>query len=379
MDDFDWIIHRLGEAGLESGQGSVIPPLHQTTMQYFDTVAEMRNAVADEMGNAFYGRGNNQTVALVAEKLAALEGAEAGLMFGSGTAAISSAVLSVLGAGDHVVCTKSPYSWTGKLFTQFLPRFGIETSFASGTSTDDYARVCRDNTKMILVESPSYMNFAQHDLSGIAKIGQDRNITTLCDNSYATPLQQRPLDIGFDFVAHSATKYLNGHSDLVAGFLGGTEAAIRRVFNGPYMTLGATLGPFEAWLLLRGLRTLPLRLERAQRTTLKLIDSLRADQRIRAVHSADPDSGPHSGLFSLELATDDKAVTERFCEALQRFRIATSWGGFESLVYPMCALDGSENYASHGYPPGFVRISVGIEDEAVLSSDLQQALDEAFS
>jgi cystathionine beta-lyase/cystathionine gamma-synthase len=217
-------------------------------------------------------------------------------------------------------------------------------------------------------------------------LAKARGIRTLCDNSYATPLNQSPLALGIDLVAHSATKYLNGHSDVVAGALCGSAAVISEVFRGPYMTLGAILAPHDAWLMIRGLRTLPIRLQRVAQTTAQVLEFVEAHPRVRRVYSPRASANPQlalserqlhgaSGLFTIELDAPDVAAVERFCDGLTRFLMTVSWGGYESLAFPVCAVHPANAvlHPSSGLPLSLVRLSIGLEEPDVLIADLQNA------
>ena len=365
-----WIINHLGEER-PAQRGAVVPPIYQSAMFCFESVAQMREQLTDELANPFYTRGNNPTVEVLRRKLAALEGAEDCLVFGSGGAAIAAGVLVSVEQGDEVLCVDHPYNWTGRLLGRMLPRFGVSTRFVAGGSVAGFEAAVSDRTRLIVLESPNSLTFEQQDVAGIAAFARERGIRTLCDNSYATPLTQQPLALGCDLVAHSVTKYINGHSDVVAGALCGSSQLIREVFDGPFMTLGGILGPHDAWLVIRGLRTLPLRLERVTATTRRIVSFLADQPRVARVHYP-ADTG--TGLFSIELDARPDEV-ERFCDALTHFLMTCSWGGHESLVFPMCALATAANYAGRQWPPpALVRFSVGLEPADLLIADLEQAL-----
>lgn len=371
-DDLSWILNHLGEKR-DADNNAVIPPIHQSAMFCFETVAEMRRQLGDELANPFYTRGNNPTVEVLRRKLAALEGAEDALVFSSGSGAIAAAVVDTVSQGDEVVCVAGAYGWTAKLLSKLLPRLGVAHRFVQGGQVADFAAAIGPHTRMIILESPSSLLFELQDVAGIALLARERGITTLCDNSYATPLIQRPIEMGVDLVAHSGTKYLNGHSDVVAGVLCGSAERIRSVFRGPFMTLGACISPHDAWLMIRGLRTLPIRLERTRASTRVILDFLGAHPAVAKLHA--PPKPMCNGLFSMELKSDDIADIELFCDSLERFLMTCSWGGHESLVFPMCALSESENYVpGRDRPMGLIRVSIGLEEPDVLVADLEQAL-----
>ena len=385
--DLSWILNHLGE-DRERYFGAVAPPIVQSSIFAFPTVAQMRAGFRDELGQHVYTRGNNPTVEILRRKVAALEGAEDCLMFGSGAAAISAAVIACVSAGDHAVCVARPYSWTRAVLKDLLGRYGVTTTFVDGSGVANFASALSERTRLIVLESPNSMTFEQQDLAAIASLARERGIRTLCDNSYATPLNQSPIALGIDLVAHSATKYLNGHSDVVAGALCGSSALISEVFRGPYMTLGALLGPHDAWLMIRGLRTLPIRMQRIAATTAQVLAFLEAHPGVRRVHSPHASGNPQlgltrrqlrgaSGLLTIELDAPDIAAVERFCDVLTRFLMTVSWGGYESLAFPVCAVypAGSPMQPAGGVPLNFVRLSIGLEEPDVLIADLANALD----
>lgn len=389
MDDtkrLSFILNHLAEerAGY---RGAVTPPIYETSNFAFGSVAAMREAGQDELANAFYTRGNNPTVEVLRRKLAALEGTEDALVFGSGAAAMAAAVLASVRAGDHVVCVQKPYAWTRVLVRDWLPRFGVEVSFIDGSDLPAVEAALNPRTKMIVLESPNSLTLEMQDLAAISAIARPRGIRTLCDNSYASPLLQRPAELGIDLVMHSATKYLNGHSDVVAGVVCGPANMIREIFRGPYMTFGAIIGPFEAWLMLRGLRTLGVRMQRVRQSTVQIVEFLERHPGIARVYYPGSASDPQrelarrqmqggSGILSIEVAADDLSGVERFCDSLKLFLLAVSWGGHESLAWPVAVAirGGSAESNRTGLPWNLVRLSIGLEDPEDLIADLDQAL-----
>ncbi len=385
--DLSYILNHLGEDRSQYF-GAVAPPIVQSSIFAFPSVEAMRAGFRDEFGNHVYTRGNNPTVEILRRKIAALEGAEDCLMFGSGAAAMAAGAIACVSAGDHAVCVAKPYSWTRALLKDLLGRFGVTVTFVDGTDVANFDSALNDRTRLIVLESPNSMTFEQQDLAAIATIARARGIRTLCDNSYATPLNQSPLALGIDLVAHSATKYLNGHSDVVAGALCGSAALMREVFRGPYMTLGAILAPHDAWLMIRGLRTLPIRMQRIAETSARVLAFLEAHPRVRRVYSPHARANPQlglgeaqlrgaSGLLTIELDALDVAAVERFCDALTRFLMTVSWGGYESLAFPVCAVFPRDAplHPPAGVSLGCVRLSIGLEEADVLIADLSQALD----
>jgi cystathionine beta-lyase/cystathionine gamma-synthase len=384
--DLSYILNHLGE-DRETYRGAVSPPIFQSSIFAFPTVAAFRDSFRDEFTRTTYTRGNNPTVEILRKKVAALEGAEECLMFASGAGAVSAAVMASVSAGDHVICVQRPYSWTRAVIRDLLARFGVTHSFIDGTDVANIVNALTPATRLIVLESPNSMTFEMQDLAAVAQLARARGIRTLCDNSYATPLNQSPIALGIDMVAHSATKYLNGHSDVVAGALCGSEKIMREVFRGPFMTCGAVLSPHDAWLMIRGLRTLPIRMQRIAQTAQQVLAFVESHPRVERVYYPTAASSPQfklaeeqmrgaSGLMTLQLRVDDVAGVARFCDALERFLMTVSWGGYESLLFPVCAVHPvTAPIASGGsLPLNLVRLSIGLEEPDVLIADLEQAL-----
>lgn len=229
------------------------------------------------------------------------------------------------------------------------------------------------------------MTFELQDIEAVAKIAQKNNIATIIDNSYSTPLNQSPIKLGVDIVVHSASKYLGGHSDIVAGVLATSKSRIQKMFSEEFMTLGGIISPHDAWLMLRGLRTLELRVDRSSQSAAKVVAFLEKHPKVERVLYPFSDSNPQlaiakkqmrqgGGLLSIIINAKEVSEVERFCDNLKLFLLACSWGGYESLLFPMCALHNSKSY-DNPLPWNLVRIYIGLEDPEVLIEDLKQALD----
>ncbi|WP_018479806.1 trans-sulfuration enzyme family protein [Pontibacter roseus] len=381
--DLSYILNELGE-DRELYFQAVAPPIMQTSNFACKTVEDMRKMLRNESEAYFYTRGNNPTVTMLEKKMAALEGAEHGIAFGSGIAAVSAAVLSQVNAGDHVVCVKKPYSWTNALMQRFLPRFGVEVTMVDGTDPDNYRNAIKPNTRLLYLESPNSFTFELTDIAAITALARENNCSTIIDNSFATPLYQNPIQLGVDLVVHSCTKYIGGHSDAMGGVICGKREVINQIFEREYMTLGAVLSPHDAWLLLRGLRTLPVRMERIAATTRQVVAWLEQQPQVeRILYPFLPSHPQHelalrqmrsnTGQFSIALKTDDLHKVDRFCDSLQHFLMAASWGGHESLIYPAAASYNSGNYKS-SLNFNLVRFYIGLEDADYLIKDIEQAL-----
>jgi cystathionine beta-lyase/cystathionine gamma-synthase len=298
-------------------------------------------------------------------------------------AAISNAIVSNINSGEHIICVNKPYSWTSYLLKNLLPRFGVESTLIDGTDIDNFVKAKKKNTRIIYLESPNSWTFEMQDLAAVAKLAKKHNITTIIDNSYSSPLNQQPIKFGIDIVVHSATKYIGGHSDTVAGVMCGNKAMIEKVFNNEYLTFGGIIAPFNAWLLLRGLRTLPLRMERHAKTAQTLAQFLEKHPKISKVLYPFSESFPQyelakkqmkkgGGLLSIIMKTKEVKKIEAFCNSLKHFQLAVSWGGYESLVFPVCTFLDNEKFSE--LPINLVRLYAGLEDEQLLIADLNQAL-----
>lgn len=386
--DLSYIINHLGEER-EDYFRAAVPPIMQSSNFAFPSVDEMRRSLAHEMDVPFYTRGTNPTVAILRKKLAALEGAEECLVFSSGSAAIAAAVMSSVEAGDHVVCVAKPYSWTNKLLNQLLARFGVSCTLVDGTDPENFRKAIQPTTKLFMLESPNSITFELQDIEAVVAIAKEQGILTAIDNSYSTPLNQQPIKMGVDMVMHSASKYLGGHSDIVAGVLCCSRAKAEQIFQGEFMTLGGVISPNDAWLMIRGLRTLPIRMERVAESTPKVVAYLESHPMVEKVLYPYSPHFPQyelarkqmkrpAGQFSLMLKAETVEQVDRFCDSLNHFLLACSWGGYESLIFPMSTLYTSMNYRSTDLPWNLVRFYVGLEEAEMLIQDLEQALEKAL-
>lgn len=383
--DLSYIINELGEER-DLYFNAIAPPIVQSSNFAFDTVAALRELLLDEYNGFLYSRGNNPTIDILRQKLAALDGAEDALVFGSGAAAIFTTVLSQLKKGDHVVCVRDPYSWARRLFENILPRFGVDTTFVDGTATAHFEAALQPNTALIYLESPNSLTFELQDVAAIAQLARSRGITTIIDNSYCTPLYQQAHVMGIDLCLQSATKFISGHSDTMAGVVTGTREKIRRIFASEFLNIGSGIAPFNAWLLLRGLRTLEIRLQRSAASTAKVVERLKRHPLIEKIFfPLDPDFPQYelatrqmkgaAGLLTIQLKADNRDQVELFCNSLQHFLMAVSWGGHESLAFPACASLKAEDFNVNEPKHRMVRLYIGLEDPGYLIADLEQALE----
>ena len=380
--DISYIINELGEER-ENYFNAIAPPIIQTSNFAFKKVDDLRKAFDDEASAYLYSRGNNPTLKILSQKLAALDGAEDCLVFNSGAGAIYAAVVANVKSGDHIISVDKPYSWAQKLFNDILPRFNVTTTYVDGREIDNFKNAIQSNTTIIYLETPNSWSFYLQDLKEVAKLAKERKILTICDNSYCSPLYQRPIEYGIDMVLQSATKYIGGHSDVVAGVLCGTIKMMTKIFNGEYMNIGIGTTPFNAWLLIRGLRTIKIRLEKISDTTPKIVGYLKKHEKVESViFPFDKDFPQYKlakqqmegacGLLSFIINAQTIAEIERFCEGLQHILMAVSWGGYESLIIPGCASIKQDEFDTANIDHRIMRMYVGLEESDYLIEDLER-------
>jgi methionine-gamma-lyase len=368
---------------------AISPPIWQTTTflaESSEHFAELAKAVKP---TEYYSRYGNPTHQQVEAVMATLEGGEAAMVTASGMGAISTSVLSLLDKGDHVVAQRNLYAGTASLLEDVLPRWGIECTFVDQTKAERWAEALRPNTKLIYAETPANPLMRLTDLQAVAALGKTRGIITIVDNTFATPINQRPLENGIDVVIHSGTKYLGGHSDVTAGVIIGSTAFIERAWRF-HIVIGAALGPFDAWLLLRGIRTLGVRVERHNQNALVLARFFESHPKIQRVNYPGLESHPQhelarkqmsgfTGVMSIELRGGYETAV-RFIASLKLGSYAASLGGFETLLVHPAAMWGDTltdaQRKAMEVGENLVRISVGLEDEQDLIDDFSQALEQ---
>jgi cystathionine beta-lyase/cystathionine gamma-synthase len=379
------IINELGEER-ENYFNAISPPIIQTSNFAFKRVDDLAGALDDEMSEYLYSRGLNPTVEILRKKMAALDNAEDCLVFNSGASAIFASILANVRSGDHVVSVRSPYTWAQRMFDVILPRFNVTTTYINGTKIENWEQATRANTTLYYLESPNSWDFALQDIHAVASLARSKNIITIIDNSYCTPLYQNPINMGVDLALQTATKYIGGHSDVLGGVLSGTHGMIKKIFDSEYLNTGSGIQPFNAWLLIRGLRTLPARLERITRTTNDVISFLKQHQKVESVIFPFDESFPQfelakkqmkgaCGLFTMILKVKRREEIVKFCESLEHIMMAVSWGGHESLVIPKCAGIKKTEFDINNSEHRYIRMYVGLEDSDYLIEDLARALD----
>ncbi len=392
MAHLDTDLIHIGDAWNETR--SVVPPIYQTATYFaYGDLDDYIRAATQARHPYFYHRHGNPVSSQVSEIIAKLEGKEAALLTATGMAAISTAILSVVKAGDHIIAQQSHYSAAGIFLKEFLPEFGISVSYADQLDNTTFEQLKQDNTTLLYLETPSNPNLAITDLAFVGKWARENGITTICDNTFASPINQRPGDFGIDIVVHSATKYLGGHSDLTAGAICGSKEWVDKAWK-RLLSLGGALAPFDTWLLLRGIRTLSMRVKQINANALRLAQWLEEQQPIqRVIYCGLPSHPQHelakkqmlgfTGMLCIEVAGKDESEQFRnaqtIIDALRVFGNAASLGGVESLIVHPASMWGlhhsPEQKQKAGISDGMLRISVGIEHIDDLIGDFQQAFE----
>lgn len=378
--------HAAATLAVHAGQspepvtGAVMPPVFQTSTY-------VQPAVGVHSGYE-YARVQNPTREALERCVAELEGGEHGLAFASGMAAIETLLMTVTSAGDHVVCEENVYGGTMRLMLRVLSRFGVTFTFVDSRDPEAVRRAITPRTRLVHVETPTNPLMRLTDLAACAAICREAGVLLAVDNTFATPINQRPLELGADVVIHSATKYLNGHSDVIGGVLVVRDEALAGELAFVRKSLGGVPGPWDAWLVLRGIKTLAVRMARHNENGLRVAHFLEEHARAGTVHFPWLPSHPQhalalrqmsgaSGMISVE--TGSPARARRFVESTRLFALAESLGGVESLIsIPALMTHASvpeERRAAMGVTEGLVRLSVGIEDADDLIADLARALD----
>ncbi|NSW91600.1 MAG: aminotransferase class I/II-fold pyridoxal phosphate-dependent enzyme [Firmicutes bacterium] len=354
--------------------GAIVPPIFQTSI------------FSRKNGNYgyTYTRVSNPTTEIVEKKIAALEGGEAARCFSSGMAAITAAIMHCVSAGSHVIAPRNIYPPARAFLQDYLSKFGVEATFVDGTDVAEIEKSIRSNTRLIYLESPVSMIFMLQDLEQIANIAKSRGIVTVIDNTWATPIFQNPIKFGIDIVVHSASKYLGGHSDIVGGALISSKEIVDEISNKERSLFGAVMDPHQSWLLLRGIRTLPLRMERHQQNAIQVAEFLEKHEKVKKVLYPGLKSHPQyelacrqmtgcSGLMSFVLDYSDEQIM-RFVKKLKLFYECPSWGGYECIINTPGVGISKEMSQLTGIPRGLVRISVGLENVETIIKDLDDGL-----
>lgn len=367
---------------------AVSMPIVQTSSFKFNSYEDFLDIVSDEKNSYMYTRGSNPTTKLIENRLAKLEGGEACKVFSSGMAAITSTLFTMLKSGDHILTIGTIYGQTVS-FIKYLSKFNVSYSNIASDEKMDIESAIKENTKVIYIESPSSQHMRLYDLEVISKIAKKNNIITIIDNTWSTAIFQKPIEWGIDIVIHSCSKYIGGSSDVVAGAVISKRDIVDDIFENGHQTLGGVSSPFNSWLLLRSLTTLPIRMKQHDESVRKVIDFLKSDSRIKAIYHPYCSEGKqkelakkylsgYSSLLSFELVDNDFNKLIKFVDSFKLFTIGVSWGGFESLILPANKGINHEDLKARGIGESHIRLYVGLEDPESLIDDIKTALDKIY-
>jgi cystathionine beta-lyase/cystathionine gamma-synthase len=374
-----------GAADLEKKNGPMATPIFQTsTFEVTDNDEQLRATHTDH----FYTRYGNPTNTVAEKTIAELEGMDAALTFASGMGAITTTILALVKSGDHIVAQRDIYGGVNKFLSQWLPKMGIETTFVDTTEYDQHVRAIRPNTRLLYLESPTNPTLRVVDFKKVAAMAKQHKLLSMIDATFGTPINQHPAEYGIDLVMHSGTKYLAGHSDLICGTVAGSHELIERIWE-TRTTLGNCMDPHASWVLVRGLKTLAVRVARQNENALRVAEFLAHHGKVRRVHYPFLNSHPQYAIARDQMSGGGGVVTfevegtgedtRRVSEAMRLFTLATSLGGVESLVsIPVLtshAMIPAEARARMGVTEQMVRLSVGIENADDLIADLEHALE----
>lgn len=369
--------------------GALSVPIYTASVFAFPDADEASAIHNEEIPGYYYGRLGNPTQEALERAMCELELGESALALASGMAAISAVVFSLVKTGDHIVAPASGYSTTTNFMHHIADRFGIETSFVDATGVGNYGAAVRPNTKLFWIETPSNPVVQITDIAGVTQTAKENDIRTVVDNTFATPYNQRPLELGADAVVHSGTKYLGGHSDLTAGLVVGSPELVERVKHGPNKFYGGNIAPQVAWLVLRGIKTLALRMDRHNSNAYAVANMLSEHSAVKEVYypglpthrnhdvAARQMPGGFGGMIGVDLGT--LKAGKEFVNKLKLCTLATSLGGVETIIQHSASMTHAaippEERRKAGISDGLLRLSVGVEDVDDIIADIAQALD----
>lgn len=380
-------------------EGAHACPIYQTSTFVFSNVEEGRKAFAHENDHCTYTRLSNPTLKILQKKLALLEGGEDCRLYASGMGAISALIMSLTQKGDHIISERVLYGCTDRLFTSKLTYYGIEFTFVDSSKKEEVEKAIKKNTKLIFLETPANPTMDVSDIKGIVEISKKHNIPVALDNTFATPFNQRPLELGVDIVIHSLTKYLNGHGDVVGGAVIGTKKYVQEQLRSISDDLGSTMSPEDAYRVIRGLKTFPLRMRKHNENAMKLAQFLEKHPAIEKVYYPGLESHPqhktakeqmktvdggegYSGIISFELKEGLEAgikVMDHIAAKSKVISLAVSLGTVDTLIQHPASMTHAgisrEDRIKKNITDGLVRISVGIENYEDIERDLKEALD----
>lgn len=365
---------------------AIVPPVFMNSLHVFETLDDYYDFDRRDKHKYCYGRVQNPTIRILEDKIAALEKGIGALVFSSGMAAATTALLTTCKAGSHIICLHNAYGPLKKFIDSYcVPKLGMSVSYVQGDNIEEFEGVIREETDLIILESPSSIVFHIQDIRGVSQLAKRYNALVYIDNSFATPVFQNPLELGADIVMHTTSKYIGGHSDLIGGALAVKDPQLYEDLINQRELLGGIAGPMEGWLMIRGLRTLEVRLKAHEQTAMAVATFLENHPKVAKVHYSGLASHPqkdlidkqqrgNSGLLSFEIkgsVEDAKKVVE----TLQYFKIGVSWGGFESLAFMPHMKLSSKECDTLGAGKNVIRIHCGLEGTDLLIKDLSKALE----
>ena len=369
----------------EKYYNAIVPPIFMNSLNVFEEIDDYFDAKVHDKHTYVYGRVQNPTVRILEDKVAALEHGVAAFAFGSGMAAATTAVLSVVKTGDNIVCIRNAYGPLKNFVENYCTaHLGTTLTYVKGNEIGDFEEAITDRTSLVILESPSSVVFSLQDVEAVSKIAHDHGAKVYIDNSFCTPIFSNPLDMGADIVMHTASKYMGGHSDVIGGMLAVRDEELANTIVTNRELFGGIMGPMEAWLVLRGLRTLSVRVKAHEETALEIAQYLENHPKVAKVYYTGLVSHPQydlvrkqqrgsTGLMTFEV----KGTTEdakKVVNSLKVFKIGVSWGGFESLACMPHARQSEETCRWLGGDQNLIRIHCGLEGAEVLKADLEQAL-----
>lgn len=364
---------------------AIVPPVFLNSLNVFPTIDDYYDSDKTDKHVYCYGRVQNPTVRILEDKLAALEHGEKAFVFSSGMAAATTAVMAVCRTGSHIVCVRNIYGPLKTFLTGYCTEhFQMKITFVKGDRLEEFEEAIHDDTDLVVLESPSSILMTLQDIQGVTAIADRHHARVYIDNTYCTPIFQNPLDLGVDMVMHTMSKYIGGHSDIIGGVLVAKDTALVDKLSLMRELYGGIMGPMEAWLAIRGMRTLEVRLMQHEKTAMAVAEFLERHPKVKKVHYPGLPSFPqyelmkkqqrgNCGLMSFEIDGSVEKAKE-VAQALSIFKIGVSWGGFESLVTMPFARASEEEAAWLGAAQNMIRIHCGLEGEDVLISDLEKAL-----
>ena len=369
----------------ENYYNAIVPPVFMNSLNVFESIEDHISYNREERNSFIYGRVSNPTVRILEDKVGALEHGCGALAFASGMAAATTSVLAVCHAGGHVVCVRNAYGPLRNFLAGYCAEhMNMTTTFITGDTVEEFQEAVTEKTELIVLESPSSLVFSLQDIHAVAEIAHAHNARVYIDNTYSTPIFQKPLDLGADIVMHTTSKYIGGHSDVIGGMLAVKDEELLKKLWTQRELLGGIVGPMEAWLMIRGLRTLKVRMAEHQRVGMQVAEYLENHPKVRKVNYPGLPSHPQyelakkqqsgtSSLLSFEIdGTSEQSV--KLAESLKIFKIGVSWGGFESLVVLPMMTASEEDCRRMGATKGVIRIFCGLEGAEALIADLEQAL-----